>query len=218
MNSSRPSITNGACRLLQDALGDHRRLVRVADVVEQQRELVAAQPRDGVVGAQRRFEPSRDRLQQLVADGVPEAVVDDLEAVEVEEQHRRAALGVVALGAPDRLVEAVDEQHAVREAGERVVQRVVLQAALGLAAVGDVGGGADDRASRGRCSSRTAVAAREHPAVARRRGAGRGARTRTGRRRRRSGIASSACVSGARSSGWTRPSHSPRVSPISISR
>ena len=37
-------------------------------------------------------------------------------------------VGVVALGAADRLVEAVDEQHAVRQAGERVVQRVVLQA------------------------------------------------------------------------------------------
>ena len=147
---------------VQDALGDDRRLARVADVVEQQRELVAAQPRDRVVRAQRRFEPARDGLQQLVAGRVAERVVDDLEAVEVEEQHRGAALGVVALGAADRLVEAVDEQHAVREAGQRVVERVVLQAALGLAAVGDVGDAADDRGSRaarrrGRRSPRASI-------------------------------------------------------------
>ena len=93
-----------------------------------------------------------------------EAVVDDLEAVEVEEQDGGAALGVVALGAPDRLVEAVHEQHAVGEAGERVVERVVLEPALGLAAVGDVGDRADD-------PERAAVVvadggrAGEHPAV-----------------------------------------------------
>ena len=52
---------------LQHAAGDHGRLALVADVVEQQRELVAAQARDGVVGPQHRFQPSRDRLQQLVA-------------------------------------------------------------------------------------------------------------------------------------------------------
>ncbi len=95
---------------------------------------------------------------------VAERVVDDLEAVEVEEQHRGAALGVVALGAADRLVEAVDEQHAVGQAGERVVQRVVLQAPLGLAAVGDVGERADD-AGRAAVLVAHRDAAREHPAV-----------------------------------------------------
>ena len=123
---------------------------------------------------------------------------------------------VVALGAPDRLVEAVDEQHAVRQAGERVVERVVLEAALGLAAVGDVGDRADDArgaaavvAHGGRAGEHPAVAAvavlhamLELEVVA----------AVPGRN------ASSACVSGARSSAWTRPSHSPRVSPISISR
>ena len=118
-----------------------------------------------VVRAQRRFQPARDRLQQLVADRVAERVVDDLEAVEVEEQHRGAALGVMALRAADRLVEAVDEQHPVRQPGERVVQRVVLQAPLGLAAVGDVGDAADDP---GRPAALVAHRdpAREHPAVA----------------------------------------------------
>ena len=109
------------------------------------------------------LEPARDGLQQLVAGVVAERVVDDLEAVEVEEQHRGAALGVVALGAADRLVEAVHEQHAVREPGQRVVERVVLQAVLGLAAVGDVGDAADD--ARGLLAVADRDPAREMPAV-----------------------------------------------------
>ena len=70
---------------------------------------------------------------------------------------------MVALGAPDRLVEAVDEQHAVREAGQRVVERVVLKAVLGLAAVGDVGDAADDPGGLGVVADRDP--AREVPAV-----------------------------------------------------
>ena len=147
---------------------------------------------------------------------VAEAVVDDLEAVQVQEQHRGAGRRMAALGAPDRLVQAVDEQHAVREAGERVVQRVVLEPALGLAAVGRVRDRADDArglaqvvADGGRAGAQPAVAAvavlhamLEVEVV---------------------GCvpcrnASIACVNGARSSGWMRPSHSPRVSPISDSR
>ena len=117
---------------LLDALGDHGRLARVADVVEQDRELVAAEPGDGVAGPQGRLQPARDGDQQPVADVVAERVVDELEAVEVQEQHRRAGGRAAALRAPDRLRQAVQEQHAVGQPGQRVVQGVVLQALLGL--------------------------------------------------------------------------------------
>ena len=91
MNSSRPSISNGACRLCRT-----RSAITVASRASEtssSRSVNSSplEPRDGVVGPQRGFEPARDRHQQLVAGGVAEAVVDDLEAVEVEEQHRRAA-------------------------------------------------------------------------------------------------------------------------------
>jgi hypothetical protein len=78
-----------------------------------------------------------ERDQQLVSDGVAEAVVDELEPVDVEEQHR-AAGGGVAVGALEDLVDAVDEQRAVGQSGEGVVQRVMLQAQLRGPAVGDV--------------------------------------------------------------------------------
>ena len=54
-------------------------------------------------------------LEQRVADVVPEAVVDDLEAVEVEEHDRHQA--VDALGVNHRLFQAFEQQHAVRQGG-----------------------------------------------------------------------------------------------------
>ena len=148
MNSSRSSISNGVRSVVVDALGDQRRLVHVGDAVEQHRELVAAEPGDGVRRPHGRLQPARDGDQQPVSHLVPERVVDELEAVEVEEEDRGRGGRVGALGAPDRLVEPVQEQHAVREAGERVVQRVVLEALLGPLAVGDVGLAADDPSAR----------------------------------------------------------------------
>ena len=138
--------------------------MRVRHAVEQDRELVAAEPGDGVRRPHGRLEPARDRDQQLVSHLVAERVVDELEAVEVQEQDGRGGARVGALGAADRLVEAVEEQHAVGQAGERVVQRVVLQALLGLLAVRDVGLAADDpRGAALRVADRHAAG--EHPAV-----------------------------------------------------
>ena len=50
-----------------------------------------------------------DADQQLIADVVPEAVVDDLEAVKVEEEDRELVVGD-ALGAVDRLLEPIGQQ------------------------------------------------------------------------------------------------------------
>ena len=58
MNSSRPSSRNGACRLCRTRSAITVASRGLADVVEQQRELVAAQARDRVVGPQRRLQPS----------------------------------------------------------------------------------------------------------------------------------------------------------------
>ncbi len=66
-------------------------------------------------GRMLRLQPFAERDQQLVADRVAEAVVDELEAVEVEEQHRAAIAGV-ALGAAQRELEVVEEHRPVRAA------------------------------------------------------------------------------------------------------
>ena len=85
-------------RLLErelDALGDAGGALVVA-AVEQDRELVAAEPRGQVARAQAGAQPAGEGHQQLVADLVPEAVVDALEVVEVEEQHDGAAVGAAS--------------------------------------------------------------------------------------------------------------------------
>ena len=52
-----------------------------------------ASRRHGVVVPHHARQPLREREQQLVAHGVSEAVVDVLEAIEVDEEHREVVLG-----------------------------------------------------------------------------------------------------------------------------
>ena len=108
-------------------IGHPRRLVRIVEVVEQQRELVAAHPSDGVAGPQRRLQPPADGHQQPVAGEVAERVVDELEAIEVEKKDRTPSLAHAPPSAPQAPLEAVEKKRAVGKPGERVVQRVVLE-------------------------------------------------------------------------------------------
>ena len=68
------------------------------------------------MGAQAR----RNCAQQLITLFVAEAVIDQLEAVQIDEEdaHRRPRVG----GALQRLAEGVDELGPVGEAGELIVK------------------------------------------------------------------------------------------------
>src|SRR3954447_20438162 len=66
--------------------------------------------------------------EEAVTCVVTYAVVEDLEPVEVEEEHRRASASVAALG---DLAEPLDEQVTVRQSGERVMRRLVTQPSVG---------------------------------------------------------------------------------------
>ena len=70
------------------AVGDLFDLALVGEVLADHDELVAAESRHGVLAADGVGEAAAHRDEQLVARVVTEAVVDDLEAVEVEEEHR----------------------------------------------------------------------------------------------------------------------------------
>ncbi len=121
---------------VEDALGGVGGLLAVGDVLEQHRELVAAEARGGVGPADALVEAPRDLLQHLVARGVAEAVVDRLEVVEVEEDHREAALLAPAAG--ERVADALREQGAVGQAGDAVVERLVGELLLERLALADV--------------------------------------------------------------------------------
>ena len=97
----------------QDPIGRGARLVGRC-LLEQEGELVAAEPADAVLRPRHRAEPGTHQPQQLVAGGVPEGVVDVLELVEVDEEHRDAHGRVPATNEGVR--QAIGEEDAVRQA------------------------------------------------------------------------------------------------------
>ena len=69
------------------------------DTLQQDGELVAAEPGQRVAGPESGADALGDRHQELVAGVVAEAVVDDLEPVDVGEQHGVALVAALATGA-----------------------------------------------------------------------------------------------------------------------
>ena len=124
-------------RGLADAVGDQHDLALGRQVLEQERELVPAEPSDGVHRTQQRAEPLSERGQQPVADGVAAGVVDLLEVVEVEEHDPQ--LGPGAPGALERDPEPIEEQGTVGQAGELVVEGLVREVRLRALALDRVG-------------------------------------------------------------------------------
>ncbi len=127
---------HGLIQRLLHAIGDHRAVAYVGHALEQDRELVTAQSGDDVASAHAFLQPPRHRDQHLVAHVVAHRVVHQLEVIEVEEQHREDAV-VVTPRAVCRIGQALHEERAVGQPGQRVVQRVVLQLLLARLALGE---------------------------------------------------------------------------------
>ena len=104
--------------------------------VDQDGELVAAEPSHGVARAELRLEAFGDDFEQLVARVVAQAVIHLLEAVEVDQQNGENTTR--SLGARERLVETVTEERAVRHPGQAVVERLPGQLLLEPDALADV--------------------------------------------------------------------------------
>ena len=96
------------------------------------RELVAAQPGRRVLGSHAPEQALRGRAQQLVARRVAERVVHVLEAVEVDQDHRHRVAPRQGPAQP------VEQQHAVGQAGQRVVVGLVRELVLQRPPFGDV--------------------------------------------------------------------------------
>jgi hypothetical protein len=102
------------------------------EISEHEQELVPPVPGEQVAGTARVVEPGGHLAQQLVAGRVPEAVVHELELVQVDarQPERRA----VRAGACNRGGEVGVEERTVRQPREGVVRRVAAQALLELPA------------------------------------------------------------------------------------
>ena len=82
-------------------------------------------------------QPQRDQPQQRVAGRVAERIVDRLEAVEVEQEHRAAVLPPDR--ADQRIVERAAKRFAVGEARQRILAREAVELDLRLPHLGQVG-------------------------------------------------------------------------------
>ena len=116
---------HGRLHHLQQALAHLQRLRMRHRPVEDDHELVSPEACNAIDGADGSLEPHGHLAQELIAGAVAERVVDKLEAVEIQHRHRELMRLTVRLG--NRLSDAVFEQQAVGEPGERVVRGEVTQ-------------------------------------------------------------------------------------------
>ncbi len=124
--------------LLSDGLAEllRQRKARVRLLaVDDKTELVAGQARHHAA-TRGVLEPMGHLDQELVAERMAEDVVDLLEPVEVDAEHRELLAGSFA--GLDHLGQRLQEGGAVRQIGEAVVIGHMRHARLGLPAVGDV--------------------------------------------------------------------------------
>ena len=127
---------------------DDRRALRVVlERVAEHEELVTREPARRVAAPQGGRHPRRDRRQQLVPGGVPERVVDELEPVEAERDHRARPFAPHRPG--DRARDELPEQRPAREPGQPVAQ--VLPAARRASSTST----ARAASSSSRCTSRS---------------------------------------------------------------
>ena len=120
----------------QRGLGAGQDRRTAGQVAQQQQELVAALSRDHVGLPGERHEARGELDEQVVAGDVPQAVVHELEVVQVHEDDADGQ--VEPAGAGDGVLELLLEAGTVRQARELVVVRQVRDLSLGLLALRDV--------------------------------------------------------------------------------
>ena len=150
-----PAHQHRVAHHFQDAVGHALRVALVADLGQQRDELVAAQAAHRLERAVRarahRLERALHHLlavahagtqalrhfhQQLVAGGMAERVVDDLEAVQVDQQERAGVAQPPRM--LDRALHAPHQLAPVGQPGQRIEVGQVADAVFGDAAVGHV--------------------------------------------------------------------------------
>ncbi|MNH03796.1 hypothetical protein D3C79_630690 [compost metagenome] len=129
-------------QLVQQAAGDPHQARQVAIGIEQHGKLVAGKPRHRVGLGHGIADALGHLLEQMVGNFMAKAVIEQLEAVQVDVQQRQPAPALTQ--ALTGLMQAQAEQGAVGEARQLVIVGQVTQALLGLAACRQVGKEADD--------------------------------------------------------------------------
>ena len=113
--------------MMRSATCVHAAVIR--RILDEHRELVTAESRHGIRRAHAGEQSPGGFDQQRVPGAVPQAVVDGLEVVEIQEQQRERRLAAT-LRPGQGVLRTVAQQRAVRESRQRVVER--LMGELGL--------------------------------------------------------------------------------------
>jgi hypothetical protein len=119
-----------------DPITERDRLFEPRDVLDQDGELVATEARERVLRPQGRAEPLGHLQQHGVAHEVAERVVDELEAVEIEEEDGHQP--VAPLDAAQGLLQPVHEDRAIGNAGQGVGGRLSPEVEVRAPAIADV--------------------------------------------------------------------------------
>ncbi|MNV67223.1 hypothetical protein D3C71_1600130 [compost metagenome] len=123
-------------QVVEDALGYLLGVAVAGEVVKQDDEFVAAEAEQLVSGAQGFFQAHSHFHQHAITDVVAEAIVDQLEAVQIDEQQRLVVTALALL--PEGLLHLLVKPDAVGQAGQRVVLGGMLEALLGILACTDI--------------------------------------------------------------------------------
>jgi len=123
----------GRVERVEDPLRRARGVAGLGHLLDQDRELVAAQPRDRVGRSHALRDPLGGKRQQPVTGAVSEAVVDGLEPVEITEQD--TGLMTRPVGARQRVSQPVKQERPVRQPRERVVEGLMQRVLNGAGVV-----------------------------------------------------------------------------------
>src|SRR3569623_1517113 len=124
-----------SAQTFHEAFADLPGLLQCA-IVQEQAEFVAAEARERIAFAHAVEQQRGDLAQQLVARKMPDSVVDDLEAVEIEKTKR--VLPTVFFAAGESLIETAFEFAPVDEAGQGGVLGVIGHFLAGATLLSDV--------------------------------------------------------------------------------
>src|SRR5437588_10088548 len=111
--------SSASLSISSDALG-------IALGQQDQRVLIAGKPRQRILRLEQSSQAPSQRQQDRIPDRDSQGIVDLLEAIEIDHDYGRFYRGI-GLGEGEHPVEAIEEQLAIGQAGEIVMDRVVEQ-------------------------------------------------------------------------------------------
>ncbi|EXI73844.1 MAG: hypothetical protein AW10_04235 [Candidatus Accumulibacter appositus] len=117
------------------------RILGVLPTLDHRGEFVGRQAPECVFLAQAGLQASGDGQKQFIAERVPEAFIDVLELIQVDDQHRR--LAALTLCAVETVLQERAQQQTVRQVGQRIVMGQTLDLFLAALELGQIGEHAD---------------------------------------------------------------------------